>query len=90
MKYLSNTPLPDQSAGNISTSSGSMAISNLSSKNVQIAFNPKSNSIRLDISNTTVKVQNKWRFYQKSKSFSGSATATGPISKIGMDIVFGT
>ena len=90
MSTLSSVPLPNQSSGPISTSNGEMSITNTNSDNVVMTFNPSQNSVSVVMTNTQVSVKTDWNFDESILSFSGSATANGPISSISMDIIFQT
>ena len=90
MEQFDDFPIPDMQSGPISSMDTKVTVHNDSPDNVIMNFDVESNSLYLEIKNTHVHTDLKWRFKKGVLKFHGTASAKGPITTVSMNIAFKT
>ena len=85
-KDFGEQTIPDIKKGDIKTSDGRVSISNGSPKNLDITFNPKSNSIGVQIKDTKFSAKVKYK-YHKVVTVKGDVEVSGKVENLKMNIV---
>lgn len=78
--------IPDVSSGDITIRNIVADLANASPNDLQVSFDSGSNSIRVDIAQTTMNVQVDWHYSKSIISVSGDARVYGTLDGMGMNI----